>query len=252
MTKIHKTTCSGFCKTCNTEHTLTTGGMAEVRARELMHELEDKGVIDIFSPQPHLSTQSLFGEPRGKMFGVLECDNKGERTFLYAFSGQFCSAWNIEGWAPPLFSIAQWEQTSRFNINRIERLTAHIGLCTQKAVPNTTIATLKKRRKKLSQNLMQQIHELYTVYSFAGKPGTLADAFIYPQKIPTGTGDCCAPKLLNMAHKHGLKPVSIAEFFFGRTNKSGTKEHGHFYSSCTTKCAPLLGYMLCPQHKKIC
>lgn len=246
MTQIEKNTCSGVCAHCNSEHHLTTGGAAETRARKLMEELEDQAVLDIFSPTPKLSTDSLFGDARGKMFGVLECDNHGQKVFLYAFSGQFNGFWNIEGWAPPLFNTDEWQKLSSFNIMRIEKMTSHIGHCLENKTTPHIIAVLKKRRKKLSQTLMRQIHNLYTIHSCNGAQTNLADAFLFPQKIPTGTGDCCAPKLLNLAYMNGLKPISIAEFFFGRSNKSETKQHGQFYSSCTAKCAPLLGYMLCP------
>jgi tRNA pseudouridine32 synthase/23S rRNA pseudouridine746 synthase len=33
--------------------------------------------------------------------------------------------------------------------------------------------------------------------------------------FPAGTGDCCAPKLLHEAALRGLKPVGLAEFWFG-------------------------------------
>lgn len=248
MTHTNILTCSGLCASCNTDHELATGGLAQIRAKELMHELATKGVLDIFSSTPTLSTESLFSDARGKMFGVLECEDNGNTTFLYAFSGQFCNLWNIEGWAPPLFDTDSWHKTNIFNEMRIKKLTTHIQHCIQFNKQSHIIAALKKRRKELSRNLMRQIHELYTIHSFYEKKEKLAGAFLFPQKIPTGAGDCCAPKLLNMAHYHGLKPVSIAEFFFGHTNKSGTKHHGQFYSSCTAKCAPLLGYMLCPLH----
>lgn len=240
------TTCSGLCAHCTSQHHLATGGAAKARAITLMEELTSKEVVDVFSSLPNLSTDSLFGEARGKMFGVLECDNRGTTVFLYAFSGQFCGLWDIEGWAPPLFDTEAWATTNAFNTMRIKRLTAHIENCLNNNTPENIIKTLKKRRKTLSQDLMQQIHNLYAVHSHSGTPRKLGEAFLFPDKIPTGTGDCCAPKLLNMAHMHGYKPVSIAEFFFGRTNKSGTKQHGQFYSSCISKCAPLLGYMLCP------
>lgn len=248
MTHTQVTTCSGFCPRCNTLHQLTTSGLAEIRAKKLIEEFETKGVLDIFSATPKLSIESLFSDARGKMFGVLECDDNGQTIFLYAFSGQFCGLWDVEGWAPPLFDIDQWYKANHFNERRIKKLTSHITHCMQLNTQSHIIAALKKRRKRLSQNLMRQIHDLYHVHSFHKKNEKLTDAFLFPQKIPTGTGDCCAPKLLNMAHKKGLTPISISEFFFGYTNKSGTKHHNQFYSSCTAKCAPLLGYMLCPLH----
>ncbi|MFZ1986822.1 MAG: hypothetical protein WAU91_20595, partial [Desulfatitalea sp.] len=58
-------------------------------------------------------------------------------------------------------------------------------------------------------------------------------------------GDCCAPKLLNAAAKQKLAPKSLAEIFWGRTNRSGTRQQGIFYTACPEKCQPILGFMLC-------
>ena len=57
-------------------------------------------------------------------------------------------------------------------------------------------------------------------------------------------GDCCAPKLINFAAKNKLEPISIAEFYWGQENASGSKKHLHFYGSCEEKCGPILGRML--------
>ena len=57
-------------------------------------------------------------------------------------------------------------------------------------------------------------------------------------------GDCCAPKLLDHAARNNLKPVGIAEFYWGPSNPSQTKKHGQFYPACRGKCEPILGHML--------
>ena len=72
----------------------------------------------------------------------------------------------------------------------------------------------------------------------------MGDVFLGPA-MPTGTGECCAPKLLHHAATHGLTPLGLAEFYVGRTNRSGTRRHGEFYAPCAEKCAPILGFLLC-------
>ena len=42
---------------------------------------------------------------------------------------------------------------------------------------------------------------------------------------PTGTGDCCAPKLLSYAFSRNWKPVSMAECFYGKDSASGNRIH---------------------------
>lgn len=104
---------------------------------------------------------------------------------------------------------------------------------------------LRNKRKKLSRELMVKLHSLYRVTNFRAQTVSLSDAFRYDKGIPTGTGDCCAPKLLNQAAVLGLKPVGLAEFFWGKENRSGTRQHGQFYPCCIEKCRPILGFMLC-------
>ena len=61
---------------------------------------------------------------------------------------------------------------------------------------------------------------------------------------PGGTGDCCAPKLLQYAYSQGLKPVCMAEFWWGESPKSLIRHHGQFYPACSGKCKPVLAWML--------
>ena len=61
---------------------------------------------------------------------------------------------------------------------------------------------------------------------------------------PSGTGDCCAPKLLQYAYQHGLKPLCMAEFWWGESPKNLIRHHGQFYPACSGKCKPVLAWML--------
>jgi len=84
-----------------------------------------------------------------------------------------------------------------------------------------------------------------TVNNFRGQSAILDEVIGSTRNKPTGIGDCCAPKLLNHAALSNLTPVSLAEFYFGRENRSDTRQHGRFYPPCEDKCQPLLGYLLC-------
>jgi tRNA pseudouridine32 synthase/23S rRNA pseudouridine746 synthase len=61
---------------------------------------------------------------------------------------------------------------------------------------------------------------------------------------PTGAGECCAPKLIAQAYSLGLRPISLAEFYYGESPLSGEKLHKQFYEPCDEKCGPLLPAML--------
>lgn len=102
------------------------------------------------------------------------------------------------------------------------------------------ICELKQRRKQLSRQLQAQMHAAYSLTNFAGKSLSLQQ--LIPTGAPTGTGDCCAPKLLHYAATHGLKPLAMAEFWWGASTED--KIQGEFYGACAERCQPLMGFLL--------
>ncbi|MEM9924792.1 MAG: pseudouridine synthase [Cyanobacteria bacterium P01_D01_bin.50] len=102
------------------------------------------------------------------------------------------------------------------------------------------IGELKQRRKEISRKLQEQMHAAYSVMNFLGNSSSLQQ--LMPQGLPTGTGDCCAPKLLHFAAINGLKPLAIAEFWWGESK--GDKIQGEFYGACVERCQPLMGFLL--------
>ena len=235
----------GYCARCDTIHYLSSKS-ARAKALELIRTLETRQSIE-FQPgtsrDQRFSTASLFGEQRGKMFGVLEClDQRGKTSWLYAFSGQFNGHWFVDGWAPPLFCLEAFRQAHDPLEKQIKALGEELRRFPAASDRHRALAG---RRRRISRQLMADIHDLYRLQNFSGAFATLHQACILPGRKPTGTGDCCAPKLLQLAAASGLLPLSLAEFYFGRSNRSGSREHGRFYSPCSDKCQPLLGFLLC-------
>lgn len=236
----------GFCQKCGREHWLGPGNTRQ-HCRELMRRFDSLGTIDLLSTRPEsadaLTTTPLFGPARGKMFGVMEClKPDGTTTVCHAFSGQFNGLWLVDGWAPPLFAVDDFLDMTDEREKQIKQLGREIDRCEPHSAE--WLAGRKKRRL-LSRELMRDIHSLYRLTNFRGETVTLHEAFNGSRGIPTGTGDCCAPKLLNFAAQNNLHPLGISEFFWGRENISGEHRHGSFSSSCTEKCRPILGFMLC-------
>ena len=106
---------------------------------------------------------------------------------------------------------------------------------------NVQMRELKQRRKELSRELQTQMHAAYTLVNFLGKSRSIQQ-LMPTNSIPTGTGDCCAPKLLHCAAVHNLKPLAMAEFWWGPP--SGDKIQGEFYGACADRCQPLMGFLL--------
>ncbi len=242
---------SGYCRKCKVIHGLPMG-RAQYHCQELIHHFQQNETIDLdFDKEStvtgraerQLSTDYLFGRARGKMFGVLEClDTEGTTVIIRAFSGQYNGKWSVAGWAPPLFDLTEFKNTN----NPVERQIKALGTQMEGLEHGSEEwRTLRQMRRSMSRQLMKDLHGLYQLHNFRDQVVSLSKAYAGENGIPTGTGDCCAPKLLNHAARMRLTPVSIAEFYWGLDNKSNTRHHGRFYPSCREKCQPILGYLLC-------
>ncbi|MBD2253029.1 RluA family pseudouridine synthase [Nostoc parmelioides] len=108
------------------------------------------------------------------------------------------------------------------------------------ASANIKIQHLKQKRKALSRQLQSQMHAAYSLMNFLGQSVSLQQ--LMPNGLPTGTGDCCAPKLLHYAATHGLKPLAMAEFWWGSSSQD--RIQGEFYGACVERCQPLMGFLL--------
>jgi tRNA pseudouridine32 synthase/23S rRNA pseudouridine746 synthase len=114
------------------------------------------------------------------------------------------------------------------------------------------IRELKQQRKALSGQLQAQMHAAYSLTNFSGQ--SLSLQHLMPGgSMPTGTGDCCAPKLLHYAATQGLKPLAMAEFWWGVSSMNHDKVQGEFYGACAERCQPLMGFLLSglPQRQRV-
>ncbi len=109
-----------------------------------------------------------------------------------------------------------------------------------------TINDLKAKRRIMSEKLQRQLFELFVVHNARGE--SMDVATIFERRLnrlpPGGTGECCAPKLLQYAFLHGYKPICMAEFWVGESPQGEVRHHGHYYPACRSKCLPLLEFML--------
>ena len=116
---------------------------------------------------------------------------------------------------------------------------------------NEPVAQMKRQRKLMSDHLQQWLFCQYNLLNARGERKNVMDiwrsqaspvqAALLP---PAATGDCCAPKLLQYAYEHGLKPLCMAEFWWGESPRQELRRHGHFYPACRGRCLPLLTWMM--------
>lgn len=107
------------------------------------------------------------------------------------------------------------------------------------------IKTLKTERKIRSAALQNKIFTHYAFLNSKGAFKDLKDIFSQFDIVPpAGAGECAAPKLLHYAYRNQLKPIALAEFWWGKSPKSAIRIHGNYYPACRGKCEPILGHML--------
>ena len=102
---------------------------------------------------------------------------------------------------------------------------------------STFLKSLQRKRKQMSDELQRWLFAAYRMLNDIFREYTHA-------MPPAGAGDCCAPKLLQYAYKHRLRPVCMAEFWWGESPASEIRHHLHYYPACRSKCLPILTHML--------
>lgn len=131
---------------------------------------------------------------------------------------------------------------------------------------NRKIAELKSTRKRKSDQLQRWLFSQFIFQNAQGEHSDLLSIFrnYYllhsPKSVlathfaamgeqitlfpPSGTGECCEPKLLQYAFTHAMRPIEMAMFWWGEPPKTEIRQHGQFNPACNGKCKPLLTWML--------
>ena len=220
---------------------------------------------------------------KGKMFGVLAVQNTaGEIGFLAAFSGNLAGSNRHHYFVPPVYDLLNPDGYFKEEEARISALNLvienetksldnpHSAAPTNGTSPyplhkgdtqnnppyeggqgdvkpqETTIESLKEERKQRSIALQQWIFRQFRLLNARGEEQDIYRIFeeTAHRNPPAGTGECAAPKLLQHAYSNGLKPLAMAEFWWGESPKGEIRRHGYYYPACRHKCEPILNFML--------
>ena len=207
---------------------------------------------------------------QGKMFGVLvvEQDILGSPRnprksygFLAAYSGLLAGRNDWAYFVPPVYDAQQPDghfKTTEREISRMASISSRPSITSGTSLSSTTspssTTSLSSDTRTLSQELQTWLFHQYQLLNARGEVKDLVDIWQeyynrpkllqkYPLP-PGGTGDCCAPKLLQYAYQQGLKPLCMAEFWWGATTKTELRHHLNYYPACRGKCKPILTWML--------
>lgn len=184
-----------------------------------------------------------FGLDKGKMFGVLVIQKKDDTyAYLGTVSGKLKGNSHCEKFVPSIFD----DSTDHYFINRGMESLTEIGNQIKASTETAEINSLKAIRKQKSTDLQQRLFENYQILNRAGEEKNVLQIFQQSSHghPPAAAGDCAAPKLLQYAFKHDLKPIALAEFWWGNSDKKKERKHVAFYPACKNKCRPILEYML--------
>ena len=174
---------------------------------------------------------------QGKMFGVLvytgdRSSVKGD-CYIAAFSAQLDGSYYHDGFVPPVYDMPTLPVgATKAESKRLQRL----------LFANYSFLNSQGESKNLL-DIFQDEPPILSPEEWFSKSAVShqKSAFRLP---PAGAGECCAPKLLQFAFAHGMKPIALAEFWIGAPSKTEIRREGVFYAPCSGKCVPILRHML--------
>ncbi len=210
------------------------------KAAEICKELKrriESNEIEI----EQVTKESQERKNQGLMIGALVCqDQDGNEISIVTNSGISKRLKINENlpfiYAPPIVSPCEIENALKKNDKEIHDLTDKLKNLEQAKIDSNSdidtdidddidneIEEIKSRRKFLCQESLSNVHSLYRFNCLTANPQakvrTLKEICMEScqnkmqefRLPPTGTGDCCAPKLLDYAISKSLRPISMCE-----------------------------------------
>lgn len=209
---------------------------------------------DIESSRVRLACSARVSSQRvnsGVMLGVLVCsDSLGKRRVLKCASGnarvlECDSPLENEIFVPSVVSQSLIDRALEKNDREIHELTYRINDLKKEGTETALCeaSSLEKKRKSLTDESYDSYLNLFSFMCADRKMRSLKEICSAGKKPvpPSGTGECCAPKLLHYAFSHDLTPLSMCEIFYGA---SDSRRHLQSYPPCDERCGLILPDML--------
>ncbi len=182
----------------------------------------------------------------GKMFGVLVVEpsvfsSQYSDNYLAAFSAKLDGSYEHEGFVPPVWEGLEDERIRGLVENPIGHSKEESRRLQRLLFANYNFVNGKGESKNLLEIFKEEKPIIPIEEWFSSSVRNQPSAFRLP---PSGAGECCAPKLLQYALTHGLKPIALAEFWVGAPSRTEIRQEGAFYAPCSGKCVPILKHVL--------
>lgn len=221
---------------------------------------------DVLSYISHHSAWSQLFE-QGKMLGVAIVEKPSDDVladhtalarvhyinntyYLVAYSGVVNGLNDDEGYfTPPIYDLQNPDDFYLQKDQAITEINRQISSLeiqkTQTPTIKAQIQSLRQQRKELSLGLQQEIFSHFNFVDKDERYKNVVEIFAEAKRglPPGGAGECAAPRLLQYANLHHLKPLALAEFWYGKSPRKIQRIHGQFYPSCIEKCSPILSFM---------
>ncbi|MBQ0052327.1 MAG: RluA family pseudouridine synthase [Treponema sp.] len=188
-----------------------------------------------------ISRPSQERKDQGIMLGALVCQNQEGNTVNLVTNSGIAKILNFNSYTqelseaddstncqftyvPPIVKAEQIEQALSLNDTEIHRLTEQIQKLKKDSAAKTEVTAQSQEISRLQSKLQnlcgQSLEKVHNLYSFACADKQMrslkeiCSQYNTGKLPPTGTGDCCAPKLLHYAYQNDLIPLSMAELYW--------------------------------------
>lgn len=198
-----------------------------------------------------VSLESEERKNQGIMIGSLVCKKENQTVILACVSGiskelfyQNQKSFTLDNnqfiIVPSIADNQQIQQALKQNDGQIHELTDKINSLSLSPDEKIKLTNL---RQALCDQSLKNVFNLYSFHTAQKKKISLNQIIEEKHKLPpTGTGECCAPKLLSYAFENNLIPLSMDEVYFGQDTKN--RENGKSYAPCDNRCGFILPSIL--------
>ena len=111
---------------------------------------------------------------------------------------------------------------------------------------NAKINAMKAERQRRSDALQTWLFDNHAMLNACGEAKSLTEIFrdTVMRVPPSGSGECCEPRLLQYAYANSMQPLCMAMMWVGASPQNVIRHDGAFCPACQGRCKPILQWML--------